>query len=146
MPSVLLQRHLGSLRPCDALGAQQIDKIKPNEVVRAEIKRVRNPKQHRLYWAAINLCFMHQDRYATAEQLHNAVKVWLGYYEEMVDRTGKRIAIPKSIAFGNMPQDEWEQFFDRFIKLVCEQLIPNVTDEELRAELESMVSGNEAAA
>ncbi len=114
-------------------------KRKPGEIVRAEVKRLRNPHQHRLYWALIGLCFEHQTQFATRDQLHNAVKVWLGYCDTVTDKAGREIAIPKSIAFGNMPADQWHDFFNRFIALVCERIIPGTDDAELRATLEDMV-------
>ena len=139
MPSILLRRHLGSLKPVNRDAYEFIEKIKPGQIVRGDLKRVRNPRQHALYWAAINLCFEHQERYATRQQLHNAIKVAVGYYDEQPGPGGRTLTVPKSIAFGNMPQDEWEAFFDKFIKLICEKIIPNTDDAELRAELESMV-------
>ena len=54
------------------------------------------------------------------------------------------MAIPKSIAFGNMPQDEWEAFFERFLDLICTKIMPNTDSEELRQELDAMVAGRVA--
>ncbi len=142
MAEILMQRHLNAFRPIDAEGLDYLATVKPGETLRADMKRMRNPRQHRLYWAAVNLCFQHQERYPTRAQLHAAIKCWLGYCDEFEGPNGRLISIPKSIAFGNMPQDAWVEFFEAFIKLICERIIPNTDDAELRAELESMVGGN----
>lgn len=144
MATILLRKHMGALRPIDGQGEEYLKNLKDGEIVRAEPKRARNPKQHALYWAAINLCFDHQDTYATPDQLHNAIKVALGYCDMLETKTGK-IAIPKSIAFGNMPQDEFAAFFDRFVALICTRIMPNTDDAEFRHELEAMIGTRTAA-
>lgn len=143
MASILLQRHLGSFRPIDADGVDYLATVKGGEILRADMKRMRNPRQHRLYWAAIGLCFQHQETYATRDQLHSAIKVWLGYCDEFEGPNGRLISIPKSIKFGNMSQEAWTEFFEAFIKLICERIIPNTDDAELRAELDAMVGGGD---
>jgi len=142
MTQVLMTRRLDALRPADAQARDALSKVSPGTTVRVELKRVRNPRQHRLYWALVHLVFQHQSRYATQEQLHNAIKVRVGYYDELETPTGV-VCIPKSISFGNMPQQAFEEFFGAVVRLVCEHLIPGTTDAELREELESMIGATE---
>ena len=136
---VLLTRSISGLKAADHLAAEELSKIKPGQEVRCEIRRVRNPKQLRLYWALIDACWQHQDRYAAKQDLSDVIKVAVGYCDEVTTKTGRVVARPKSIAFGNLPQDAWEDFFGRAIQLVCERIIPGTRDADLRAHLEELV-------
>ena len=136
---VLLTRSISGLKAADHLAAEELSRIKLGQEVRCEIKRVRNPKQIRLYWALIDVCWHHQDRYATKQDLSDVIKVAVGHADEVTTRTGRVVARPRSIAFGNMPQDAWEDFFSRVIEFVCQRIIPGTTDEDLRAHLEELV-------
>jgi hypothetical protein len=133
-------KKLGSLRPVDQMGIDAIAKLKEGEQVTVECKRARNGKQHRLYWALMNLIYGQQSRYATLEQMSNAIKCAVGYCDEIETKGGKVLVIPKSIAFHAMPQDQFAEFFDRVLELVTTKILPNVSDADLRAELELMVS------
>ena len=137
---VLLTRSISGLKAADHFAAEALSKIKHGQEVRCEIRRVRRPKQLRLYWALIDACWrQHQDRYATKQDLSDVIKVAVGHADEVVTKSGKVVARPKSISFGNMPQDAWEDFFGRVIQFVCERIIPGTDNEDLRAHLEELV-------
>ena len=136
---VLLTRSISGLKAADHFAAEELSKIKPGQEVRCEIRRVRNPKQLRLYWALIDACWQHQDRYAAKQDLSDVIKVAVGHSDQVVTKSGEVVARPKSIAFGNMPQDAWEDFFSRVIEFVCQRIIPGTNNEDLRAHLEEMV-------
>lgn len=145
---ILMKRHRLApyLVPADEQAEEEVRKLKPGQATLVEVKRARNERQHRLYWALVGVIFDHQSRYATRQDLSDALKVAVGHYEEVGKRGEHVIVRPKSIAFANMPQPEFEQFFDRIIKLVCERIIPGTNDTELRAHLEDMVGAGEKAA
>src|SRR5690554_5295813 len=106
MPRVLMKRHHLSphLLPADAMAGEEVRKIKPGQAVTVEVKRARNPRQHRLYWALVAVIFDHQTRYASRTDLSDALKVAVGHYEEVGKRGEHVIVRPKSISFANMPQ------------------------------------------
>jgi hypothetical protein len=138
MSGFIAIKKLGNLRPVDQDGIDAISKLKEGEQVKVDVKRARNGKQHRLYFALINLIYGQQTRYATTEQLSNAIKCAVGYCDEIETKGGKVLVIPKSIAFHAMPQDQFTEFFDKVIALVIEKILPGVSDADLRAELEEM--------
>lgn len=140
MANFVALKKLGSIRPVDQVGIDILAKLREGEQVMVEVKRARNGKQHRLYWALMNLIYSQQSRYATLEQLSNAIKCAVGYCDEIETKGGKVLVIPKSIAFHAMSQESFTEFFDRVIELVTTKILPNVSDADLRAELELMVS------
>lgn len=145
---ILMKRHRLApyLVPADEQAEEEVRKLKPGQATLVEVKRARNERQHRLYWALIGVIFDHQSRYATRQDLSDALKVAVGHYEEVGKRGEHVIVRPKSIAFANMPQADFEQFFERVVAFVCANIIPGTTDNELRAHLEDMVGAGERAA
>ena len=145
---ILMKRHRLApyLVPADEQAEEEVRKLKPGQATLVEVKRARNERQHRLYWALIGVIFDHQTRYATRQDLSDALKVAVGHYEEVGKRGEHVIVRPKSIAFANMPQAQFEQFFERVVAFVCASIIPGTSDTELRAHLEEMVGADTRAA
>jgi hypothetical protein len=78
------------------------------------------------------------EKYPTPEDLAAVVKIATGHRTRMELGNGQVGFIPKSIAFHNMDQTEFADFLDRTIDLVVQRILPGVTDEELRGELEAI--------
>jgi len=141
MARILMQRHRLApyLVPASTEAEEEMKKLKPGQAVLVEVKRARSPQQLRLWWALMGVIFEHQETYPTREAVSDAFKCWLGHCDELRLKDGRTAVKPKSIAFGNLPQAEWEQLFDAAIKLVCDRVIPGTTDADLRRHLEDMV-------
>lgn len=140
MSSFIAIKKLATLRPVDQSGVDRIAKLREGQQVEIQIKQARNGRQHRLYWAMIGLVYHQQSRYATQEQLSNAIKCAVGWCDEIELSSGKVMVTPRSISFSNMPQEQFSEFFDKVIELVVTKILPGVSDADLRAELEAMVS------
>lgn len=136
---ILLQKHLGSLRPVDDTGQDALRRIKNGALLTVEMKQPRNGNHHRLYWALINVVFQNQERYPDAESLHSAIKIAAGIRTEIELPNGIKGYIPGSIAFHKMDQAEFNLFYDRVCDIIAKHFLPGVTDAELKAEVASMV-------
>jgi hypothetical protein len=144
----LAAKSLGSLRPVDDAGEEALRRLGHGEVIEVEIKRKRNIKHHRMYWALITL--VHQnldgDRYPTAEDLHAAVKIAAGLRTRVELPNGEVGFIPGSTAFHRMDQTEFDAFYDRICDLIAKHFLPGVTSADLKREVRSMIGlGQEAA-
>lgn len=130
-------KHLGSLRPVDAAGEEALHKLGTGQLVEVEIKRPRNIKFHRMYWALVTLVWenLDQDRYPAVEDLHAAIKIAAGLRTQIVLPDGAIGFIPGSIAFHKMDDTAFSEFFDRVCLLIAKHFLPGVTDEELRHEV-----------
>ena len=147
MSRFLVAKHLNSLRPVDEAGEAALRKIGQGEMMMLEIKRPRNIKHHRLYWALVTLVWQNMDgeRYPTAEDLHAALKIAAGLRTRIVLPDGTVGFIPGSIAFHKMDQDAFNEFYERICDLVARHFLPGVTIKELKAEVETMIGAREAA-
>ena len=136
---VIMRRDGIRLAAIDAAGSEAILKLPIGKQFVVTIKQARNPRQFRLYWGLIGLIFSQQSRYATQEQLSNVIKCAVGWCDEVPLKDGRVMVTPRSIAFANMAQDQFEEFFTKVIKLVITKILPGVTEADLRRELEQMV-------
>lgn len=136
---LLFRKVLGDLTPADELAEAAMGKLKEGATVSVEMKRARNPQRHRLYWGIIHKLFPHQDRWATPDLLHQAIKIAVGCSLDIQLPNGKTATIPQSIAFDKMSEDQFVHLLDRVIKLICEKIIPNLQESDLRNELKLMV-------
>lgn len=86
----------------------------------------------------MSLIHSQQDEWPTKEGLSKAVLCAIGHGEIERSKRGVQWLKAKSIAFGNLGQDEFNEIFDRAIRLICERILPGVKDEDLRREVEIM--------
>lgn len=141
MARFLAIKHLNALRPADELGEAAIRKIAHGEIVSVEIKRPRNLKHHRMFWALMSLVHdnIDHDRYPTVEDLVAAVKISAGLRTRIELPNGEIGFIPGSIAFHKMDQDEFSKFYDRVCDLIAKHFLPGVKTDDLRREVEIMI-------
>lgn len=137
-------KTLNGLAPADVAGEEALRKVKLGDFVTVEVKKPRNGKHHRLYWALVGIVHHNQDRYETTEQLHSALKIAAGHYELLTMPNGNEYKIPKSIKFDSMDQVEFSQFYDRVCDLVAKHFLPGVNVEDLKAEVEQMIGARAA--
>lgn len=140
--SALLMRKMigGRLEPIDDAGKDTLSKIGIGAVVSVEVKRPRNLQHFRKFWALASLIYENQTRYRSPEELVDAIKVHIGHCVPMRLANGTEVRVPKSIAFHSMNQDEFDKFYERVIDVVVTEIIPGLSREDLRAELEAFAA------
>lgn len=106
---------------------RRLETMPEGEYVRIEIKRPRNGGNHRRLWALLTLVSENSDVYDTPEKALIAVKLASGHADPLVDpTTGQVLMIPRSIAYENMDEDEFRQFFDRAIDGCLAVILPTM--------------------
>jgi len=143
----ILCKHGSSLVAEDADSLDALAKIKDGSLVLVEVRRKRNLKHNRLYFALIKLVHenMESQRYPTPETLHEAIKVACGLRTEFILPNGTVGFIPGSINFGSMKQDEFDKFYNRVCDIVCAHFLPGITSETLKQEVLQMVGHGRAS-
>lgn len=141
MTKFLAVKKLSALRPLDEAGETALGSFGDGEVVTVEVKRARNPKHHRMFWALMTIVWnnMDHERYPTVENLVAAVKISTGHRETVQLPNGTEVYIPKSISFAKMDQTEFSSFYDRVCDLLAKHFLPGVTSAELKAEVSIMI-------
>lgn len=88
------------------------------------VKRSRrsNP-QNALYWSALNQVVKATGKWASAEHLHDELKIACGFARKAYSlTTGEEIIIPDSTAFAAMNADQFKAYFDAAMEKLAEHL------------------------
>jgi len=130
------------LRASDQQSERALSKMSDGDIVSAVIKRPRHPKHHRKYWAMLGL--VHEataisDQFPTTQHLHDAIKGALGYYTTIKLPDGKEFHKLDSTAFENMGQTAFEDYYNRAVDVIVDQLVPHMDREDLVREVEGML-------
>lgn len=136
MKLFLLGRQ-GGLFPTGRLSADAVSKLSGKEVL-CEVTRPRNIKLLRKYWALCHFCAEHSTLF-TAEQVSNVFKMRTGHTSLSHLRDGTIVQHPGSISFAKCSEEEFQEMFNRVCDVVCTDILPGVTREDLRRELVSFL-------
>jgi hypothetical protein len=116
------------------------------ETVAVKIDRTRSNPQNRLYWAIIEYV-AEGAGYNSKDDLHKTLLVSLGKYDVVRviggPLNGKTIACPQSTAFGAWAQDEFQEYFDAALMLICRDILSGMDSGDLIREVELMLGSVE---
>jgi hypothetical protein len=123
------------LCPTDDESQSVLRKHKAGSEFWVEIRKARNPKHHRLYFALLKLTFDNQERYENFELFRKAVQIAAGHVDELVTLDGEVLMLPKSVAFDSLDEDEFTQVFCDAMA-VCAKILGDMDLDHLRQEVE----------
>lgn len=146
MADGLFRKSFGYLRPADEEAQEIVAGMGRDEVVRVTVRRVRNPRFHRLFFALMNLVWQHQDRFVSREALLTYVKIGVGHVETVILDDGRTVYIPKSISFAKLDEHDFRKFFDAVVRLLVERVLPGWNADDLTAEVFKMVGEDRSVA
>ena len=94
-----------------------------------------------MYFALVDIVYqnMEEHRYASSDDLHNALKLAAGIRTRIELPNGEVGFIPGSIAFHAMDETAFDIFYNRICDLVALHFLPGVSSENLRAEVENLI-------
>lgn len=82
----------------------------------------RSLPQQRAYWKALSLVVANDDRWPTAEALHDALKRSCGYVTVIYDLKGNPFVTTDSTAFDAMDTDAFKGFMDKAMAKLAEAI------------------------
>jgi hypothetical protein len=133
---ILARKQFGTLRAIDDAGEEALRGIANGALVQVEIKRPRNAQQHRKFFAMLGIVLQNQQHYKNTEHLLAACKLGTGHVDMIRTKHGD-VAIPKSISFASMSQDDFSKFYDAAVDWVVTDVIPGLKRADLDAEIEA---------
>ena len=111
-PVYAFRRRGNALVPDMEFDCRALNGIANNELVRVDIKAFRSLPRLRAYWAMLHEIVQATECAASAEKLHEAMKLELGIVD-LVKVGRMTVAIPGSIAFDKMTETEMAAYFTR---------------------------------
>lgn len=134
------RKDLNCLRPVNSLADESLAKLKHGDVVALDFRKPRCLGHHRLYWALMQLVAENMDGEFSAEVVSDVVKIRAGHVTVVKTAKGE-VFLPASISFASMDQIQFNEFFDRALRVVVRDIIPGLNSDALRAEVEQIVAG-----
>ena len=120
MKVIFTKQAGGVLVPADDAESDRMNRFKTGEDYEVSIKLSRNPAFHRKVFSFLNFCFEHCDYSNVSENtcpkaqfgmFRSDLTIMAGYYDACGRLDGSVKAIAKSLAYENMEQEEFEQFY-----------------------------------
>ncbi|KVN83463.1 DUF1367 family protein [Burkholderia ubonensis] len=146
MEVLLIKRPDGSFVPADEEQAELAAKLPVGKLIRSELKRVRNPRFLRKFFALLQVGFESWEPplkeyrgyevQANFKQFRENVTIAAGHFDVSTSLAGRVRVTPKSISFGSMPEEEFEQLYDAAANV----LLQNVLARYTRAQLDATVN------
>ena len=114
------------------------DKIKLGEIRKYEVKKARNYKFHKKYFALLKCVFLnlpehYNQKIKSIDELLLAVKFAIDHVDRIYKIDGSSTLIPKSIAFDKMDEFEFSTIYNKTLNVLCEILdvVPDEIEQEL---------------
>lgn len=135
---IRLQRKGSALVPFDAMSFEEMDSIREGEWVAAKVTRPRNLQHHRKFFALLTILFEAQDKHATVEGLLDEIKIGIGhcnYHKIKIGRTVIDYAVPRSISFAKMGQEDFDKLYEDSIRYAVRNIITRIAAQDIRDEV-----------
>ena len=137
--SVVEAGFSGALYPTDMNSIDALNDIAQDEQVRCVITRPRNLKHHRKFFKMIEIVYKQQSFYATEPDMLDDIKICVGHSRTFIGKDGAVRTVPLSISFAKMDQTAFEQFYNKFVKFILEQVLPGVDSKDLEQRVYDML-------
>jgi len=136
-----LKRTPCGLSPEDNLGEEALSKFKLGDRIRCKISKQRNPEFHKKFFALLNVGYKYWSpgeiscKYGKPEknfdQFRADCTILAGYYDVSIRLNGDTRVTPKSIAFGSMSQESFEQLYSAVIDVLLKDIFAGYTSEQV---------------
>lgn len=118
MPELVVYRdECGKLQGHGEKGRRAWDKfrrvvagLEPGETMGFSYRLPRSPQHHRFFFARLGELFDRQDRFDDKDRLLDWLKVGAGFVDLLPGRDGMPVAIPRSIAWHSLDEQEFIEF------------------------------------
>lgn len=117
---LLVKQANNSFLPAYDSDYETMRKVKVGETIQVSFSKPRNIGHHRKFFALINMVFENQEIYKNQDHLRKELTMKAGYYDNYINHKGIEKYEAKSISFGSMCQDDFEDLYQRFLDAVEE--------------------------
>lgn len=139
----------GIMRPDDEQSAEALKTIAVGAVISVEWKHPRNYKFHKKLFAMLGVGF---NAWEPAEQefkglpvqknfdrFRRDVIIAAGYYDVVVNIKGETRAEAKSIAFGNMSEEEFGKLYNAVADVLLHKILKSYTKDDLESVVNELI-------
>lgn len=137
-----MERRGAGLAPKSLIDATALERFPWNKALRVRVVRDRSNPQLRLYWSLLTKVADNLDQDVSPEDLHEWLKMKLGYTKPIRLKSGEVAEVAASVALDKMEQAEFNTYFNASTDLLVQQVIPGLNRESLVKEAQAMLGGS----
>ncbi len=116
----LTKTNHGSLIASTENDKEIIKKFKKGATYKFKFSQSRNYAFLQKFFVLCKMVFDNQEVYTNFEHFRRDLTIECGFYDVQINHfTGEEVYIAKSISFGKMNSQEFDQFFKSFVSKVC---------------------------
>jgi hypothetical protein len=129
-----LTRTIGGLAGADEQAKEALRRWKIGETLKCKVSKPRSYKNHKRFFALLQITFENQERYTSFEHFRKAVQIAAGHVDEIISIEGEVLFIPKSIAYDALDEMEFSKVFTETM-IVCAKLLGDLDLHDLELEV-----------
>ena len=133
MKAIFYKRH-GALVPYTEEGADALRRIKDGDILEVQFTRPRSQRHHKLFFAMLKIVQDNRDS-GSIDELLDIIKIGVGHTNIILVPNIGLVAVPKSINFASMDQDQFNKFFNRAVDFIVADILPGIDKAALTAEV-----------
>ena len=151
---IFLIKTPSGLMPAYDSDRELLKKIKVGRAVRVKLTQVRNYEFHKKYFALLNLAYdyweppqgkaskltkiININPEKNFERFRSDIAILAGYYTATYRLNGDVRLRAKSISFGSMSEDEFEELYTKTIDVIVKHVLKGYSGDELRGIIEQI--------
>lgn len=93
-------------------------KLKAGEHFECEVKKKRNIKFHRKYFALLNMLFDNQEIYSNIDDLRHDLTIEAGYFTTRYNIYGEEVKKANSVSFAKMDELEFNNLYSKTLDAI----------------------------
>lgn len=136
---MIFKRIQGGLIPFDSEACEKLNKLKEGDEVMVDIKKPRNLKFHKKFFAMLTLVLNNQEKIqaSTVKQGQERLLYAAMYILKRGEFWGpeKQHFERESISFASMSEDEFEDFYNEVLDVFLMYFMPKTNKEDFEREL-----------
>ena len=147
----------GALIPHSQEDAGELDGVKPGEILRIKLTRMRNPRFFRKWWSLVKFAYdiwaeTAKPQKATVmgievevmpdfDRFRKDLTILCGHFDAHFNIRGETRVEARSISFANMTEEEFERLYSKTIDVVLKRILDKNWDEQrLRDHIEQVMA------
>jgi hypothetical protein len=137
---IYLRRKGMTFIPLTEHDADNLKRIKDEQIIYVDYKKPRNPQFHRKFMSMVRTVWLNQEQYTKIEHLMSIIKCETGHYDvlPLTDPSMPpgyniigEIRVPRSISFAEMDELKFDYFYHRAVAVCLTHFLPETSVQEL---------------
>lgn len=138
---IYLKKTQIGLVHADEIAAESLEKYPNGKLLLCDLVAPRNPLFHEKFFALLRTGFRywepgevtskHGQPQKNFERFREDVTILAGFYEVTIRLNGETAIKAKSISFGSMRQDEFEELYNKVLNVLLQRVFVGYTDEQV---------------